>query len=133
MGNRAVIAFSQNVNDTGIYVHWNGGPESVLAFLAVCKQRGYRTPAGDKSYAMARLVQVICEFFPGDSSVGVGPLCELDIDNYDNGAYLVGGNWVIESRWGEGSDHVKTVDALDSGAREQYDGMVAQFTATAAA
>lgn len=37
MGNRAVISFDENDNATGVYLHWNGGPESVLAFLAAAK------------------------------------------------------------------------------------------------
>ena len=34
MGNRAVITFSgSRSTGVGIYLHWNGGLESVLAFL----------------------------------------------------------------------------------------------------
>ena len=35
MGNRAVLEFKDG---TGIYLHWNGGPESVLAFLDAAKE-----------------------------------------------------------------------------------------------
>lgn len=104
MGNRAVItASTSKTKGVGIYVHWNGGPESVLAFLDVARERGYRDPADDESYAMARLCQVICEFFGGDSSVGIGQLDELDCDNYDNGVYVIGKGWTVVDRWGSGS------------------------------
>jgi len=46
MGNRAVITASElQTVGVGIYLHWNGGPESVLAFLDVARERGFRDPA----------------------------------------------------------------------------------------
>lgn len=129
MGNRAVIAFSKNPNDVGIYVHWNGGPESVAAFLEVCKRRGYSSPGADKSYAMARLIGVMHEFFGNGLSLGVGPLNELDVDNHDNGAYLVGPGWEISGRWGEGSEQ----DWSASGERavKKFDEIVAHLVPAA--
>jgi hypothetical protein len=106
MGNRAVLAFSKAPKSVGIYLHWNGGIESVEAFLEVCRLRGYRSPAEDKSYAMARLIGVCHEFFDSGLSLGVGPLCELDVDNWDNGAYLIGPDWKVSERWGKGSKQV---------------------------
>lgn len=35
--------------------------------------------------------------------MGVGTLSELDVDNYDNGAYLIGKGWTVVGRWGKGS------------------------------
>ena len=63
MGNRAVITASlsndpQTSNDIGIYLHWNGGRDSVEAFLEYCKRRGFRPPDQD-NYGWARLCQVI--------------------------------------------------------------------------
>lgn len=42
MGNRAVITTSKstdikNSTDIGIYLHWNGGRDSVQAFLKYCE------------------------------------------------------------------------------------------------
>lgn len=88
MGNRAVITFDEyNPNDVGIYVHWNGGRDSVEAFLEATR----RVMDGrvDPTYAKARLVQVIGTNFPGNCSVGMGLCRELDTDNYDNGVYIV--------------------------------------------
>ena len=102
MGNRAVLAFSKEGNAVGIYLHWNGGPESIEKFLTICRERGYRDPTADATYAMARLIGAICEALPGETGVGVGKLSELDVDNWDNGAYLIGEGWKVVDRWGKG-------------------------------
>ena len=128
MGNRAVIAFSDNKNATGIYVHWNGGIESVLAFTHAAKDMGARSPDGDDSYAMAGLVRAVTLFMhyrPGELlSVGVGPLNTLDTDNYDNGLFIIDNNWNIKARHFT-DDHVRSVEQFNSGQKTQYDGMLA--------
>jgi hypothetical protein len=99
MGNRAVITFApHHPEGVGIYLHWNGGRASVEGFLQACKELGYRPPYADAPYAMARLTGVICAFFGGTSSVGVGQCKNLDCDNYDNGVYVIGGDWEIVGR-----------------------------------
>ena len=95
MGNRAVIGFENQ--KTGIYLHWNGGEESVKAFLDCAKSLGVRDPVQD-SYGVARLTQIIGNFFGGSLSLGIGDLDSLDCDNYDNGTYIVGKGWEIVER-----------------------------------
>lgn len=56
MGNRAIIKGKNQA--LGVYVHWNGGYDSVNAFCTYCKLKGYRSPETD-SYGIARLAQVI--------------------------------------------------------------------------
>lgn len=109
MGNRAVITFApEGEAAVGIYLHWNGGRESVKAFIDTCKARGYRCPARDGSYAMAGLVGVIREFFGHSAlNVGVDMLTRLDCDNWDNGVYQIGENWEIVGRWGKGSESLQ--------------------------
>jgi hypothetical protein len=88
MGNRAVITFDEyNPNDFGVYVHWNGGRDSIEAFLEATR----RVMDGrvDPSYAMARFVQVVGTNFPGNCSVGIGLCKNLDCENWDNGVYVV--------------------------------------------
>ena len=114
MGNRAVITTNNNLNDTplqsradkmGIYLHWNGGRDSVEGFLAYCKLKKYRGPDEDESYCLARLTQVIANFFDGGLSVGIGPLNKLDCDNYDNGVYVIGKNWeIVDRKYFEGNE-----------------------------
>ena len=98
MGNRAVITTKSNFENDGIgvYLHWNGGRDSVEAFLKYCELHEYRSPETD-CYGWARLVQVIGNFFGGSTSVGIDICSRLDCDNYDNGVYLVE-NWKIVGR-----------------------------------
>ena len=109
MGNRAVITASKALSikdseDLGVYVHWNGGRDSVEAFLTYCKLQGFRSPETD-SYGYARLVQVIANFFgAGGLSVGIGKCCNLDCDNWDNGVYIIE-NWeIIDRKYFDGSE-----------------------------
>ena len=89
MGNRAVITFDKKPtpDSMAIYLHWNGGPESVLAFLEAANQLNVRI--GDDGYEFARVVQIIANFFGGTTSIGVGQLKTLDCDNKDNGVFIV--------------------------------------------
>lgn len=98
MGNRAVITTKENFknNGVGVYVHWNGGKNSIIAFLAYCDIKEYRRPEND-CYGWARLCQVIGNFFGGEASVGIDVVNRLDCDNYDNGVYFIE-NWQIVDR-----------------------------------
>lgn len=97
MGNRAIITTKEK--NIGIYLHWNGGRESVEAFVAYCALKGYRAPDQDAPYAFARLAQVVGNFFGGGLSVGV--LGAEDIAEMggwlDNGIYLLD-DWDIAGR-----------------------------------
>lgn len=94
MGNRAVITTEKE--DLGIYLHWNGGRDSVEGFLAVCKKLGHRPPESD-CYGWARLCQVIGNFFGGTNCLGIDKVENLDCDNGDNGVYIIR-NWEIVGR-----------------------------------
>ena len=79
-----------------MYLHWNGGRDSVEAFLKYCKLKGYRPPELD-CYGWARLCQVIGNFFGGELSIGIDKYDKLDKDNGDNGVYVIE-NWNIVDR-----------------------------------
>ena len=89
MGNRAVVKFGDDVH--GVYLHWNGGPESVLAFLEVMRQRGWLR----MDYASARFAAVVVEFFDAEgdcdgNSVGIfDDAAESGAHVGDNGLYAV--------------------------------------------
>lgn len=94
MGNRAVITTEDK--KIGVYLHWNGGYDSVNAFLTYCKLRDFREPEDD-NYGWARLCQIIGNYFGGDLSVGIDTLDCLDCKNGDNGVYIIK-NWEIVGR-----------------------------------
>lgn len=104
MGNRAIIkGVGTNI---GVYVHWNGGYDSVHAFTQYCKLKGYRSPESDPAYGTARLAQVIANYFGGSSSVGVENMSGATVlmpefvkELYlDNGIYEIE-NWEIVKHW----------------------------------
>ena len=115
MGNRAVITTKANMdnNGVGVYLHWNGGRDSVRAFLKYCELKGYRAPSDD-NYGWARLCQVIGNFFGGSISLGIDTVNNLDCNNWDNGVYLIEG-WEIVGRMyfeGEEQDEYDLVGML---------------------
>lgn len=114
MGNRAVITTEENFNNNGIgiYVHWNGGRDSVEAFLKYCELQGFSKPEED-CYGWARLCQVIANFFGGDSSVGIDVCSHLDCDNYDNGVYFIKDWKIVGRKYFEGEEqHSYDIDEM---------------------
>lgn len=107
MGNRAIVKpINENI---GVYLHWNGGIDSVTAFLEYCKLKGYRDFGGkhSDSYGIARFTQVVSNFFGGKLSIGI----ETNIDEteecakgLDNGIYVIDG-WDIVKRIGGNEYH----------------------------
>lgn len=128
MGNRAVITL-KSMPDTGIYLHWNGGPESVLAFLKAAQLRGARNPGGDNTYAFAGLASTIGLFMHEGTellSFGIGPTKSLDCDNYDNGQYIVADDWSIAERKYT-TDSQMAVSDLHPAQVEYYNAIIAQI------
>lgn len=107
MGNRAVITTKENFenNGVGIYLHWNGGRDSVEAFLKYCELKQYRTPDND-CYGWARLCQVIGNFFGGSTSVGIDVVNNLDCDNWDNGVYIIEGWKIVDRKYFDGEEQM---------------------------
>lgn len=103
MGNRATVVFvSGDQVSPAVYLHWQGGPESVYAFLDELDRRDVRA---DADYECARFIGIVAEFFDqeryGNSSLGVvnGPkstrpedLERVQTDHGDNGFYVVNRN-----------------------------------------
>jgi len=92
MGNRAVIQMKGQ--DTGIYLHWNGGRDTIEPMLEVAREYGLR---GD-DYGMARLTQMLGNFLGGTLSLGVSSIDVLDMDNGDNGTYVIDEEFNIVDR-----------------------------------
>ena len=120
MGNRAIV--KPKGKNVGVYLHWNGGIDSVTAFLEYCKLKEYRNFGGKfaDGYGIARFCQVVGNFFGGGLSIGI----ETDIDEseeyaefIDNGIYIIDG-WDIVERIGapsgrEGYDLYKMLNEID--------------------
>ena len=101
MGNRCVITWAksehvQGSHELGIYLHYNGGIDTVKALLKFCELKGYASPDKD-DYGYARLCQVIGNYIGGVGSVGINQCQYLDCDNWDNGTYICSG-WNIEKQ-----------------------------------
>jgi hypothetical protein len=111
MGNRANVIFS-NEDETSIspaiYLHWNGGAESIYAFIDELNRRKIRA---DQNYECARFIQVVTDYMDQDSlsglSIGVvnGPkkitikeLLNLPNDLSDNGIYVIYREWNKEEK-----------------------------------
>lgn len=94
MGNRAIIATEENYRNNGpaIYLHWNGGRDSVEAFCKYAQFQGVR--GGD--YGIARMAQFIGNWFGGGLSLGIVPAkCGA---GDDNGVYIIDNNFNIVGR-----------------------------------
>ncbi|MEL3959360.1 hypothetical protein NST17_19595 [Caldifermentibacillus hisashii] len=92
MGNIAILKAEGN-NNKAVYLHWNGGRDSVEAFLKYCELRGFRGFEDD--YGMARFCQVVSNFFGADGlNIGITDHVE---SCGDNGVYIIKG-WEIVGR-----------------------------------
>lgn len=91
MGNRAVIATeTQTGYDVmpDIYLHWNGGWDSVSLFMQkLVDVMGDRIT--DVPYSWARLIGIIHNHIEPPLSLGVALPENTDRDNGDNGTYFV--------------------------------------------
>ena len=143
MGNRAVITTkcedAKNSKNLGLYLHWNGGHDSVRAFLAYCELKGFEPPETN-SYAWARLNKIIENFnFEGlnmklsptdnamqvelkqimmrgylaskEHSIIVDTCDKLHCEHLDNGVYLIE-NWEITGRQYFNGEEQKKHDLL---------------------
>lgn len=90
MGNRAIITTKSR--EIGIYLHWNGGIDSITAFLKYCELRKFR--GFPDEYGIARLTQIIANYFGGDLSIGITTTPESY--RCDNGIYVVEGWNIVE-------------------------------------
>lgn len=116
MGNRAVITTKVLFDNdgVGVYLHWNGGRDSVEGFLAFCEARGYRAPSSD-NYGWAYLVTTIGNFFGDGLSLGVDKVSNLDCNNWDNGVYIIDGWKIVDRKYAPSyeQDHYELKTVLE--------------------
>ena len=96
MGNRAFIypEKSTGKRKLGVYLHWNGGPTSVIPLIKFCKARKFR-PLSD-GYGVARLCQVMGNFLGGSLSLGV-EYVEPDCIDTNHVPYCITDDWEIKN------------------------------------
>jgi hypothetical protein len=119
MGNRAVIIFTGGgLTSPGVYLHWNGGAESIDQFLG---QLAETMPAalGEPARCAARFAQIVGNFFdegaqPETRGLSVALMNRTDVldpaeltrlDPGDNGVYVVAWNRTAGfsyQRWSDG-------------------------------
>lgn len=89
MGNRAYVVFENGKNRSpAIYLQWNGGPESIYAFLQALKD--YGADQHSPEYSCARFVQLVGNYLGGTLSLGIVPFREYgQLAEDDNGLYVV--------------------------------------------
>ena len=111
MGNSAFVKpVGKNI---AVYLHWNGGRDSVEAFLKYCELHDHR--GFDDSYGFARFCQVVGNFFGGTVSLGVETNIYMDArsaDATDNGIFEVKG-WSIVGRCPQNAREQQNYDMLE--------------------
>ena len=121
MGNRCVITTPQR--ETGVYLHNNGGRDTIEPLLRYCELQGYRPPETD-DYGFARLVTVMGNFFGGSLSVGVGAYSDDEHENPgDNGIYVVGDGWKVVGR-------IYPYEGFEEQDEHDFDGMLRALDAS---
>lgn len=131
MGNRAVVIFEDDSNvgsSVGVYLHWNGGPESVLAFMQATKERCGRID-------FVGFVQTAANYFDYSGlNLYVGPVDTLDQDNDDNGTYHIKAGEIVSRKFmkshmrSQGS-LVTSADQLSKARFTRYEGILAECRA----
>lgn len=93
MGNRAVII--QYGSDAAIYLHWNGGRDTIEPVLFYAKHFASKYAGFQKMRALD-VFAFVCD------CIGLNPYITVkdraDCDNGDNGVYYIGKDYKIQSR-----------------------------------
>lgn len=98
MGNRAVITVKGSRK--GIYIHWNGGRDSVEPILWATKN----LVANKAATAHTELENIAYTLDAVGFNPEIGKLNELDCDNYDNGVYITQNYEIVGRKYHRGSE-----------------------------
>lgn len=91
MGNRAILK-PVDRDDIGVYLHWNGGRDSIEAFLKYCEIKNFS--GFDDEFGMASFVKIVSNFFRTSDNVGI-ITCPFNWDT-DNGIYVIKGFQIVD-------------------------------------
>lgn len=136
MGNRANIIFagedqSEN-NNFGVHVHWNGGPESIYAFLKTLASYGYSYNDGRINNSSGNLIvssgvqsirfsQLVSNYFNDFKSDFLSiynfnvefPVKSFDDYLADNGLYVVHPDFSVDRYVYDENNNVKQLSSLE--------------------
>ena len=116
MGNCAVITTRKR--EIGVYLHWNGGRDTVEPLLKYCELQGYRSPSSD-GYGWARMCQVMGNFLGGSHSLGIGDYTtDKRMSPGDNGIYIIEGWKIVDRIFAYGDSSEQQVYDFDDMLRE---------------
>ncbi|RDB64297.1 hypothetical protein C1878_00030 [Gordonibacter sp. 28C] len=116
MGNCAVITTRER--EIGVYLHWNGGCDTVEPLLKYCELQGYRSPSSD-GYGWARMCQVMGNYFGGSLSLGIGDYTtDKRMNPGDNGIYVIEGWKIVDRIYAYGDPYEQQVYDFDDMLRE---------------
>ena len=101
MSNSAIITtengWKDKTNNIGVYLHWNGGRDSIEPFLTYCKLKGYISPEVGECRYWVGLMHVLTNFFNGESYLEINTVDKLVDIGCDNGVYIIK-DWKIVGR-----------------------------------
>jgi len=95
MGNRAVIRFNDEPSGACLYLHWNGGRDSIRGFLKAAKELGIAPRALPFGKMLA---QFFFEVELNAIHVYLENFASADKDNFDNGVYYISDDFKIVGR-----------------------------------
>lgn len=99
MGNRAVLTFSRARSAPTVYLHWNGGRASIEGFLTAA--RALQISGESDIERMDNLAAMIARGLHAVVNLNTvyrAIYSRADIDNGDNGVYLLSRDWRIVGR-----------------------------------
>jgi len=131
MGNRAVLVWKDkdghyDDSSMGVYLHWNGGRDSIEAFLAYCEMKDLKSPSENVSIGIRNFVDVVAGFFGSNQSIYIDKMSDLDQDNWDNGVYVCDGWKIVDRKYFDGEeqdehDFKEMLHAINSRQAEPFD------------
>lgn len=108
MGNRAVII--EFGKQDGIYLHWNGGRDSIEPMLYYAKNLlSLDLSTFKNTLKKVEFIAACCGFDPTYAD----NYSKLDCDNWDNGVYVINKNYEIVSRMFFNSSEQKEYNFID--------------------
>mgnify|MGYP001559088044 CR=1 FL=1 len=135
MGNRAVVIFKhEKTLSPAVYLHWNGGLESILAFLQEMDRRKIRG-GSNMDYQVARFIHVCCDFFDlaGATGLSVGtfnapksltPASLKAICPGDNGVFVIERSGTCKiTQYVDGKMFINPISRLSAADKEVTEGI----------